>query len=260
MTTSRSGPSTATRRPGAGARRAGPRGLLPLPDARDDLRGAAQGRPRGGLHHLPRLQPLARRGLDLRLRGPHPHRAVPHARRRAVGGRGAGVGARPGRAPDRDARRRAHHRHRPPQPVRRVVRPVLGAASNEAGIAVVVHAGDSGQSSNGYAVDGFAANFRQGDFRPDDQELQHRGGGARLPPLDDPRRALQAVPEPAGRLGRERGRVPARPVPQAPVAGQEDAGLLRRGPGRAVPPPRLGQPVLGGRPARRWWPSWGPTG
>ena len=31
---------------------------------------------------------------------------------------------------------------------------------------MVVHAGDSGQSSNGYAVDGFAANFRQGDFRP----------------------------------------------------------------------------------------------
>jgi predicted TIM-barrel fold metal-dependent hydrolase len=40
------------------------------------------------------------------------------------------------------------------------------ARVNEAGITVVVHAGDSGQSSNGYAMDGFAANFRQGDFRP----------------------------------------------------------------------------------------------
>jgi predicted TIM-barrel fold metal-dependent hydrolase len=29
-----------------------------------------------------------------------------------------------------------------------------------------VHAGDSGTSSNGYAVDGFAANIRQHDFRP----------------------------------------------------------------------------------------------
>jgi predicted TIM-barrel fold metal-dependent hydrolase len=33
------------------------------------------------------------------------------------------------------------------------------ARVNEAGITVVVHAGDSGYSSNGYAVDGFAAGF-----------------------------------------------------------------------------------------------------
>jgi predicted TIM-barrel fold metal-dependent hydrolase len=33
---------------------------------------------------------------------------------------------------------------------------------DEAGITVVVHAGDSGLSSNGYAVDGFAANFQGG--------------------------------------------------------------------------------------------------
>ena len=33
---------------------------------------------------------------------------------------------------------------------------------NEAGIPVVVHAGDSGPSSDGYAVDGFAATFRGG--------------------------------------------------------------------------------------------------
>jgi len=41
------------------------------------------------------------------------------------------------------------------------------ARVNEAGITVVVHAGDGGTSSNGYAHDGFAANFRGGgDFRP----------------------------------------------------------------------------------------------
>jgi len=40
------------------------------------------------------------------------------------------------------------------------------ARVNEAGITVVVHAGDSGPSSNGYAVDGFAANFKGGGFRP----------------------------------------------------------------------------------------------
>ncbi len=36
------------------------------------------------------------------------------------------------------------------------------ARVNEAGITVVVHAGDSGYSSNGYAVDGFAAGFSGG--------------------------------------------------------------------------------------------------
>ena len=34
--------------------------------------------------------------------------------------------------------------------------------ANDAGITVVLHAGDSGISSNGYAVDGFAANFSSG--------------------------------------------------------------------------------------------------
>jgi predicted TIM-barrel fold metal-dependent hydrolase len=36
----------------------------------------------------------------------------------------------------------------------------------EAGIAVVVHAGDSGVSSNGYAEDGFGANFSGGGWKP----------------------------------------------------------------------------------------------
>ncbi len=40
------------------------------------------------------------------------------------------------------------------------------ARVNEAGITLVVHAGDGGRSSNGFARDGFAANFSQGDFRP----------------------------------------------------------------------------------------------
>ncbi len=43
------------------------------------------------------------------------------------------------------------------------------ARVNEAGITVVVHAGDSGYSSNGYAVDGFAAGFTgagQGRWSP----------------------------------------------------------------------------------------------
>ena len=40
------------------------------------------------------------------------------------------------------------------------------ARVNEAGITVVCHAGDSGYSSNGYAVDGFAAGFSGGTWRP----------------------------------------------------------------------------------------------
>ena len=39
------------------------------------------------------------------------------------------------------------------------------ALANEAGITVVVHAGDSGYTSNGYAKDGFAATF-EGAHRP----------------------------------------------------------------------------------------------
>ncbi|MGA2931814.1 MAG: amidohydrolase family protein, partial [Acidimicrobiales bacterium] len=40
------------------------------------------------------------------------------------------------------------------------------ARADEAGITVVVHAGDAGLSSNGYAVDGFSASFRAGPARP----------------------------------------------------------------------------------------------
>lgn len=40
------------------------------------------------------------------------------------------------------------------------------ARINEAGIPVVIHAGDSGNSSNGYAVDGFSASFSGGGWAP----------------------------------------------------------------------------------------------
>ncbi|MCO5313934.1 MAG: amidohydrolase [Microthrixaceae bacterium] len=40
------------------------------------------------------------------------------------------------------------------------------ALANEAGITVVVHAGDSGYSSNGYADDGFTSNFKGGVPQP----------------------------------------------------------------------------------------------
>jgi predicted TIM-barrel fold metal-dependent hydrolase len=45
------------------------------------------------------------------------------------------------------------------------------ARVNESGITVVVHAGDSGYSSNGYAEDGFSAKFGQGAMRPSVKSL-----------------------------------------------------------------------------------------
>ena len=38
--------------------------------------------------------------------------------------------------------------------------------ANDAGITVVLHASDGGVSSNGYAADGFAANFSGGGYKP----------------------------------------------------------------------------------------------
>ncbi len=218
-------------------------------------------RPRGGVHHVPCVQPVARRGLDLRLRGPHPHRARTSPSPTcdwAVEELEWALDA--GRTDDRDA-----SRPRPPPTPAAAAPSTRGSTRSgrgwtRPGITVVVHAGDSGQSSNGYAVDGFAANFRCGGFGPTHQELPHRGGDPRLPPVDDALRPLQEVPEPPDRVGGERRRVPPRPVPEAPIPGQEDAGLVRRGPGRPVPPARLDQPVLGGRPRHRRRPSWAPTG
>ena len=40
------------------------------------------------------------------------------------------------------------------------------ARANEAGVSVVIHAGDSGYSSNGYARDGFGASFEGGGWKP----------------------------------------------------------------------------------------------
>ena len=47
------------------------------------------------------------------------------------------------------------------------------ARVNEAGITVVVHAGDAGLSSNGYAPDGFSASFRAGAGPAEHQDVRH---------------------------------------------------------------------------------------
>ena len=83
------------------------------------------------------------------------------------------------------------------------------ARVNEAGITVVVHAGDSGYSANGYARDGFGASFER-RLEALDQVVQHRARRARLPDHAGLREALRPLPEPAHRLGRERLRLPRR--------------------------------------------------
>ena len=89
------------------------------------------------------------------------------------------------------------------------------ARVNEAGITVVVHAGDAGLSSNGYAVDGFSASFRGGPGRLEHQAVRHRAGGPRLPGHAHPREAVRPFPQRSHRLGRERLGLPGSPVPQA---------------------------------------------
>jgi hypothetical protein len=100
------------RRPPGRDGRAGHRAVLDVPHARHDLRGAPQARPRSRDAHVHRLQPLARRGLGLRLPGPDLRRAVRHAGRRRLGVRRAGVGARARRPHHRHPPGRRHHRRR----------------------------------------------------------------------------------------------------------------------------------------------------
>ena len=62
--------------------------------------------------------------------------------------------------------------HGPLSPAADVFDP-FWARVNEAGITVVVHAGDAGLSSNGYAVDGFSASFRAGPVASEHQDVRH---------------------------------------------------------------------------------------
>ena len=118
----------------------------------------------------------------------------------------------------------------------------------------------AGTRRNGYAKDdrfcGRVLGRRVGSRR---SSLRDRARRVRLPDHARVRQALRAVPEPAHRVGGERLGVPPRPVQEAAVDGAQDAGLLRRGPGRDVPRARLDQPVLGGRRRTRSSTSWAPT-
>ena len=124
------------------------------------------------------------------------------------------------------------------------------ARVNEAGITVVVHAGDSGYTSHGYAKDGFSAAFGDGARRPSIKiltmeraiydflaslvfdQLFERFPNVRIASVENGSEFL------------------ARPVQEAALVAPQDPGLLPRGPGRDLPAQRVDQPVLGGRRLR----------
>ncbi len=133
------------------------------------------------------------------------------------------------------------------------------ARVNEAGITVVVHAGDAGLSSNGYAVDGFSASFKGGTQRQRPsiklfaieraahdflatlilEKLFDRFPNVRVASVENGSEFLAPL---------------FRKLADDDAA---DAGLLQRGPGRHLPAPRVDQPVLGGRRQRDRGPDGG---
>ena len=193
------------RAPGGSWTTTGWRQVLDVPHARHGLRGAAQARPRGGDASCsgPSTAGSRRTGAsptaDRIFAAP-----VPHARRRRLGDRRAGVGARPGRAHRRDAAGRADHPEWAQPPTDPAFDP-FWARVNEAGITVVVHAGDSGYTSHGYATDGFTRQLHR-RRPPAHQDAPARAADRGLPGLAHRGQALPPVPQPAGRLGRERRR------------------------------------------------------
>ena len=239
------------RRPRRGARRAGPGRLLAVPDPRHDLRGAAAARPGGRVpsRSAPSTAGSTRTGAST-TRAASSRRPTSRSPTRDWAVERARVGARPGRPPDRHAARRAHHRDGPRTAPSTRCSIRSGRASNEAGHRRRASTpATAATSSNGYALDGFAADFQRGGLASLHQELRHRGGRPRLPALDDA------------------GSTTSRRFPNLRIASVENGaeflpdlfrklrsqdkkmpGYFAEDPVEHVPPPRLDQPVLGGRP------------
>ena len=171
-----------SRRPPARARRAGPGRLLPLPDARDDLRGAAA-------RTTPRrcASPSAPSTAGSPRTGPSTTRAAsspaPYLTLADVDwaveelewalDQGARMIVMRPAAPTTDTGRHS--------PFDARFDP-FWARVDEAGITVVVHAGDSGQSSQRLRRRRLRRQLPRRWLRPEHQELPHRGGDPRLPP------------------------------------------------------------------------------
>ena len=246
-------PSTATATPACDARRAGPRRLLALPHARDDLRGAAEGTTRArSCTTFRAFNRWLRGGLGLRptrtASSPRPYLTLADVDwaveelewaldkgARLIVMRPAAPTTALGRA----------------LAVRPDVRPVLGPGQRGRHHRRRARRRQRRTRRNGYADDGFAATFERRLSEPSIKMLAHRAGGPRLPRSLVFDELLRAVPEPAHRVGGERRGVPARPVPQAARRGTSKMpGLLPPRTRSRLPPPRVDQPVLGGRRLR----------
>ena len=167
---------------------------------------------------------------------------------------------------DHDARvvvmrpRGAHHRHRArSRPTDPMFDP-FWARANEAGITVVVHAGDSGYSSQGYAKDDRSRPaFQGGGWQPSVRTFAIERAAYDFLITLVVRQAVRAVPEPAHRVGRERLGVPPRPVQEAALDRAQDARLLRRGPGARASASTCGSTRSGRTTSTRSSTSWAPT-
>ena len=136
------------RRPPRQARRARPRSRVAVPDARHALRGAAQARPRApSRSRSPRSTAgSTRTGASTTRTASSPRPYISLVRPR-LGDPRARVGARPRRARDRACARPRRTPADGQTPVSDPAFDPFWARVNEAGITVVVHAGDSGYSS-----------------------------------------------------------------------------------------------------------------
>ena len=238
------------RRPPGDHGRARPRADLAVPDARDDLRGAAQARPRGGRHHVPGLQPLARGGLGLRTTrtgsSPPPTSPWPTSTSPSPSSSGPSTStpgssscARPPRRPFRRRGRRATRCSTRSGPWS--TRPASPSSSTPATAAT---------RPTATPRTGSRPTSRERASRPSAM-LSHGAGHLRLPGVADLRQAVRPLPQPAGGVGRERLGVPRRSVPAScESTARKMPGYFAERPGRDVPAPRLDQPVLGGRRQR----------
>ena len=259
---SRSRPTTATRRPASQVMdQPGPGEDLAVPDPRRALRGAAQARHRRGHADVHRVQPLARRGLGLRTT-----RTASSPRRTSRCATSTGPcrelewaldhGARV----DRHAPGRAAHRARAHVAVRRVVRPVLGARRTRPASRSWSTPATAATRSQGYADDRFEADVRR---RPDAAErprLRHRAGGVRLPDHARSSRSSSSASRTCAWRRSRTARSSCRDLfRKLRSTAKKMPGWTTRGSGRDVPPARLDQPVLGGRPVRGRRAAWAPT-
>ena len=201
---------------------------LDVPDARRPLRGAAEERRRGGHDDC---SPSFNRWLDEDWGCNYEDRifAAPYISLCDVDWavQRARVGAVARRARHRHAPGRADDRVRPALTGRPDVRPVLGA--RERGRASPSSSTPATAVTRRRATpsDGFGASFDpDGAAEAVGAHVRDRARRLRLPHPAHVRRPLHTLPEPPGRVGRERLGVPARPVQEAGVDPAQDAELL----------------------------------